>query len=67
MRSRSHVSSRQILQLRAAMSLARLWRDQGKVHEGHWLNNHVPIPDKLGAFIGALLPRGLGMAMHLDL
>ena len=52
-------------ELRAAMSLARLWRDQGKVHEGHWLNNHVPIPDKLGAFIGALLPRGLGMATIL--
>ena len=25
----------------------------------HWLNNHVPIPDKLGAFIGALQFRDL--------
>ena len=25
----------------------------------HWPNNHVPIPDKLGAFIGALVLRGL--------
>ena len=33
----------------------------------HWhlLDNHVPIPDKLGAFIGTFVLRGLGMATVL--